>query len=303
MPGPSINSRLGFALKLVAKSIIHRATGVQHKPVLVDPSELGVTFIGHASFLLQLGGLNFLIDPVFAYWLVLIHRRRKPGVRIKDLPPIDAVLLTHAHMDHLNLPSLRRIIRHTRRLTGKPPIVIVPRNVDDLVAALGFAEVRSIDWWQSTEIGGVEITMTPAQHWGTRVFRDSHRRYGGYVLRHGPHSIYHAGDTGYFPDFPEIGRRLAPQTALLPIGAYRPAGFLKVHMSPEDAVRAFLDLDAQRLIPMHYGTFQLSEEPMDEPLQRLTEAARAARISSTIDSLREGETSIFSQEPDLARRI
>lgn len=266
---------------------------------MVDPWELGVTFIGHASFLLQLGGLNFLIDPVFAYWLILIHRRRKPGVRIKDLPPIDAVLLTHAHMDHLNFPSLRRIIRHTRKLTGKPPIAIVPQGVQDLVSQSGFSEVRSLDWWQSTEIGGVEITMTPAQHWGARVFHDTHRRFGGYVLRHGPHSIYHSGDTGYLPVFAEIRRRLSPQTALLPIGAYSPDSFRHVHMSPEDAVRAFLDLDAQRLIPMHYGTFQLSEEPMDEPLRRLTEAAKSAGISSAVEPLREGETSVFSRRQDL----
>lgn len=295
-------SRLSFAFGLVAKSAFRPATGKQRKPVLVDPDELGITFIGHASFLLQLGGLNFIIDPVFAYWLILIHRLRKPGVRIKDLPPIDAVLLTHAHMDHLNIPSLRKIIRHTRRLTGKPPIVVVPNRVEDLVQPLGFSEVRSLDWWQSTEIGGVEITMTPAQHWGTRVLHDTYRRFGGYVLRHGPHSVYHAGDTGYFPGFSEI-RRLAPQTALLPIGAYSPESFRHVHMSPEDAVRAFLELKAQRLIPMHYGTFLLSEEPIDEPVRFLTEAAKAAGINSALEVLSEGETSVFSEKPDLAPHL
>lgn len=289
-------SRLSFALKLIAKSAFRPATGTQHKPVLVDPAELGVTFIGHASFLLQLGGLNFLIDPVFAHWLILIHRLRKPGVRIKDLPAIDAVLLTHAHMDHLNFPSLRKIIRHTRRLNGKPPLVVVPDRVQDLVEPLGFSEVRTLDWWQSTEIGGVKITMTPAQHWGTRVFRDTYRRFGGYVLHHGPHSIYHAGDSGYFPGFSEIHRRLAPQTALLPVGAYSPDSFRHVHMDPYDAVRAFLDLGAQRLVPMHYGTFMLSEEPMDEPLKRLLEAAKKAGVSSAIEALREGESRVYSHE-------
>lgn len=295
MPTRLPASRLGFILKLVAKSF-RPAIGEQHKPPLVRPCELGVTFIGHASFLLQLGGLNFLIDPVFAYWLVLIHRLRKPGVRIQDLPPIDAVLLTHAHMDHLNFPSVRRIIRHTRRLTGKRPLAIVPENVEDLLARFGFSEVRSLDWWQSTRVGEVEITMTPGEHWGARVFHDTHRLFGGYVLRHGVHSIYHAGDTGYFSAFKEIGQRLAPQTALLPIGAYSPDGFRRVHMNPEDAVRAFLELQAQHLIPMHYGTFSLSEEPMDEPLKWLFQAAKRAGIESAVDVLREGETRAFSHE-------
>ena len=284
---------LSFALKLIAKSAFRPARGAQHKPIAADPRELGITFLGHSSFLLQIAGLNILIDPVFAHWLILIHRLRRPGVRVKDLPPIDAVLLTHAHMDHLNFPSLRRIIRHTRKRSGKTPIVIVPQHVEDLVNKLGFSEVRSLGWWQSTNVCGVEITMTPAKHWGARVFTDSHGIFGGYVLRHYAHAIYHAGDTGYFPEFAEIRQRLFPEIALLPIGAYKPDSFRGMHMSPEDAVRAFLDLKAKRLIPMHYGSFSLSEEPLDEPLPRLFEAAKQAGVSSAVDAIREGETRII----------
>lgn len=291
--GPS-GARLKFAARLVAKSAFRPTLGAQHKPVAAEPGELGVTFIGHASFLLQLGGLNLLIDPVFAHWLVLVHRLRRPGIRIKDLPPIDAVLLTHAHMDHLNLPSLRKVIRRTVGQVGKPPLVIVPKNVEDLVSKMGFSEVRSLDWWHSTDFGGIEITMTPAQHWGARVLRDSHRGFGGYVLHHGSHSVFHCGDTGYFDGFKEIRKRLHPHVALLPIGAYKPAGFQRVHMTPEDAVQAFIDLDARNLIPMHYGTFSLSEEPMDEPLRRLFAAAQQAGISAAIDALGEGETRVYS---------
>jgi len=196
-------------------------------------------------------------------------------------------------MDHLNLPSLRRILLHTRRRGGKPPVIIVPKNVTDLVRELGFSEVRSLDWWQSTNIAGIDITATPAQHWGARVLTDTHRGFGGYVLRNSSHSVYHAGDTGYFPGLTEIGQRLSPQIALLPIGAYRPAGVPSVHMTPEDAVRAFLDLRAQRLIPMHYGTFSLTDEPIDEPLQRFTAAAKQAGIMSDVDTLHEGETRIY----------
>ncbi|HTW45735.1 MAG TPA: MBL fold metallo-hydrolase [Acidobacteriaceae bacterium] len=290
MPRKRSRPRISYALKLVAKSAFRPAVGPQLRPVIATQDQLGITFIGHASFLLQLGGRNILIDPNFAYWLVLIHRFRRPGVRVRHLPPIHAVLLTHAHMDHLNLPSLRRILRHNLRLKAAPPLVIVPPNVEDIVSRLGFSEVRSLAWWQSTQIDRVEVTATPAQHWGARVFSDTHRGYGGYVLRYGPYSVYHVGDTGYFPGFAEIRDRLAPKIALVPIGAYKPEGFLRVHMSPEDAVRAFLDLNAQRLIPMHYGTFSLSEEPMDEPLPRLLQAAETAGISSAVDPLREGET-------------
>jgi L-ascorbate metabolism protein UlaG (beta-lactamase superfamily) len=282
--------RLSYALKLIAKSAFRPALGRQHRPVIAKPDELGITFIGHASFLLQIGGRNILIDPVFAHWLILIHRFRRPGVRVRHLPPIHAVLLTHAHMDHLNLPSLRRILRNNRRLKAPPPLAIVPSGVEDLISKLGFSEVRSLAWWESTQIDGIQVTATPAQHWGARVFSDTHRGYGGYVLRHGLHSVYHVGDTGYFSGFTEIRDRLAPRVALVPIGAYKPEGFQRVHMSPEDAVRAFIDLKAESLIPMHYGTFSLSEEPMYEPLPRLLKAAEASGIRSAVDPLHEGET-------------
>jgi L-ascorbate metabolism protein UlaG (beta-lactamase superfamily) len=285
--------RLRFVLNLVASSALQPVQGTQQKPVLAAPGEAAVTFIGHASFMIQIGGLNVLVDPVFANWLVLIHRLRRPGVAIEDLPAIDAVLLTHAHMDHLNLPSLRTIIRQTYRARGNAPVAVVPEGVEDLVAPLGFARVLRTRWWEQVKVGGVEITMTPAQHWGARMVRDTHRGFGGYVLRHGAQSVYHSGDSGYFAGFREIGERLAPEIALLPIGAYSPDGFRRVHTSPEDALRAFLDLGAEKMIPMHYGTFRLSEEPMDEPLPRLIEAARRAGVSDRVIATGEGQTQIF----------
>jgi L-ascorbate metabolism protein UlaG (beta-lactamase superfamily) len=267
--------------------------GVSQKPLLAKPEELAITFIGHASFFIQIGGLRLLIDPVFADRLVLIRRLRRPGVQIRDLPPIDAVLLTHAHMDHLNLPSLRKIIRHTFRMSGKTPVAIVPQGVEDLVSSLGFESVQSMRWWSSLRLRQVEVTMTPAQHWGARMLRDTHRGFGGYALRNGTHSIYHSGDTGYFPGFREIGRRMSPKVALLPIGAYRPDGFRRVHTSPDDALAAFQDLRAECMIPMHYGTFRLSEEPMDEPLSRLMTASAEAQVENRVHALREGDTTIF----------
>jgi len=290
---------LGFIFRLIGRAAFQPMQGEQHKPVLAQEGELGVTFIGHSSFLIQIGGLNLLVDPVFANWLIVLRRLRRPGVAIRHLPPIDAVLLTHAHMDHLNLPSLRRIIRHTRKLTGKAPAVIVPWNVNDLASGLGFSSVTSLVWWQKMRLGDVEITLTPAKHWGARKMTDRHRGYGGYAIRNGEQSVYHSGDTGYFDGFDEIRERLAPQIALLPIGAYSPDSFRSVHASPEDALQIFADLRAETMVPMHYATFCLSAEPMDEPLPRLLDAARRAGMAAQMLPLGEGETKIFAEDAAL----
>ena len=123
---------------------------------------------------------------------------------------------------------------------------------------------------------GLKVTMTPCKHWGARMFRDMHRGYGGYVVEGGGHSVYHSGDTAYFDGFREIGQRLKPEVALLPIGAYFPDSYRAVHTSPEEALRAFIELGAEQMVPMHYGTFRLGREPMDEPLKRLR--AEAERL-------------------------
>lgn len=292
----SSRPRFRFVFHLIARSALKPMQGMQRIPVPAAPKELGVTFIGHSSFLIQIGGLNLLVDPVFATWLIVLRRLRRPGVAIKDLPPIDAVLLSHAHMDHLNLPSLRKIVRHTQRISGRAPEVIVPWKVDDLVSDLGFSKIHSLEWWQSMRLGSVEITMTPAKHWGARKVTDTHRGYGGYVLRSGAQAIYHSGDTAYFDGFRKIRERLSPQVALLPIGAYSPDQFRSVHTSPEDALQAFIDLRARTMIPMHFGTFCLSNEPMEEPLPRLLRAANMDGMLNSIRPLAEGETAVFSAD-------
>jgi L-ascorbate metabolism protein UlaG (beta-lactamase superfamily) len=294
--------KLRFLSDLVVSSLFTPMRGSTHAPLRAAPGELGVTFIGHSSFLLQIAGLSILVDPVFARYLYILKRRRKPGLRVRDLPPIDAVLLTHAHMDHLNLPSLRRIVRHSRRLGRTAPVAVVPRGVEDLVTNLGFSQIIPLEWWQTTELQSlasptgrppVHLTMTPARHWGARMFSDTHRGFGGYLVAGAGHRVYHSGDTAYFDGFTQIGRRLHPQLALLPIGAYFPDSFRGVHTSPEDALQAFLDLGAQTLVPMHYGTFRLSLEPMDEPVPRLLAAAQQAGIRDKILPLSEGETRLF----------
>jgi L-ascorbate metabolism protein UlaG (beta-lactamase superfamily) len=289
---------------LVGESAFRPMTGESKKPILVSPEELGITFIGHSSFFIQIGGRRVLIDPVFAERLIALRRLRRPGVKIKDLPAIDMVLLSHAHMDHLNRPSLRRIVAHNNKVSGRAPIAVVPWGVEDLVSDLGFARVVALEWWQTKSIGGLELTMTPCKHWGARFFKDTHRGFGGYVIRGGGHALYHSGDTAYFDGFTHIGKRLKPEVALLPIGAYRPDSYRGVHTCPEEALQAFLDLGARRMIPMHYGTFRLSQEPMEEPVERLMAAARLSGVASSVSVLPEGETDVTepATEPARSRR-
>jgi L-ascorbate metabolism protein UlaG (beta-lactamase superfamily) len=293
LQNPGLRKRARAFGKLIRHSAVTPRKGQSHKPKLVSNGEMGVTFIGHASFFLQVGGENVLVDPNFARWLFVLKRLRKPGVMLGDLPPIDLVLITHAHFDHLHRPSLRALVQHTKRWRGSAPTIVVPEHVFDLVSDLGFRDVVELNWWSSYRHRNVTITHVPSRHWGARILRDAHRGYGGYVLRDGKHSVYHAGDTAYFSGFREIGMRLAPQLALLPIGAYNPPSFRNVHTSPADATRAFVDLNARWMVPMHYGTFRLSHEPMDEPLQLLDDAARQAGVQDRVLVLPEGITKIF----------
>jgi L-ascorbate metabolism protein UlaG (beta-lactamase superfamily) len=267
--------------------------GTQQRPQLATPDELGISFIGHSSFLVQAAGKNLLFDPVFSTWLILLRRQRRPGMRVRDLPPIDIVLLSHAHMDHLDRSSLWRVARATRRRTGRAPIVVVPTEVADVVRGLGFSQIIELAWWQKYVVDGLSITHTPAKHWGTRWITDGHRGYGGYLVEGGARRLYYSGDTAYFTGFHEIGTRLKPEVALLPIGAYTPDSYRAVHTSPEDALRAFEDLGAQWMVPMHYGTFWLSEEPLDEPLPRLLASAEKLGVSDRIAVVREGESWIL----------
>ena len=279
--------------ELVRTSAMTPRTGRAYKPQLVGDRELGVTFIGHSGFLVQIGGRNIVIDPNFARWLIVLKRQRRPGIRLRDLPPIDYVLISHAHFDHLHRPSLRAIAQLTRWRFGKAPEIVVPKNVGDVVARLGFRHTHELEWWQEFRDSKLTVTHTPSRHWGARMLRDFHRGFGGYVVNYGRHSLYHAGDTAYFDGFREIGRRLHPELALLPIGAYSPDHYRSVHTSPEDALQGFLDLGSRCMIPMHYGTFRLSYEPMEEPLERLRAAASDAGVSDRVLVLEEGKTKIF----------
>jgi L-ascorbate metabolism protein UlaG (beta-lactamase superfamily) len=221
-----------------------------------------LTWIGHASWLVQLDGVSLLIDPIFSASLGPgIHRFVPPALAPADLPAIDAQLVTHNHRDHLDLPSLTAV--------GRPVIGGL-----GLAAFFGRHDLpcTELDWWAETRVGPVTVRFVPSQHWSRRGLRDTNETlWGGFVIEGSSARLYHSGDTAYFDGFAEIGRRSGPiDAALLPIGAYDPAWFMrKQHLNPEEAVQAYRDLGARSFVAMHWGTFQLTDEPLDEPPVRL----------------------------------
>ena len=285
-PSKHFNPRTFFR-EMIWKALLTRRTGQHRHPIFPKLSygQVAITWIGHASFLIQFTNLNVLIDPNFANWLFLLKRLRRSGFKIRDLPRIDLVLLTHAHFDHFHKPTLRRLPR--------PKIGVMPRGVGDLAQDLGFARIIELEWWETFSQRHWEVTFTPSKHWGARTLHDHHRGYGGFVLEHQGRRIYHAGDSAYFDGFKDIGRRLYPEIALLPIGAYHPESFRRVHMGPDEAVQAFRDLRARWLVPMHYGTFKLSFEEMDEPPRWLREIAAKENLTQKLRMLDEGVPTVF----------
>ncbi len=279
--------RRNFLTQVLIPSLFTKRVGEPVSPLFpqLKEQQIGVTWIGHASFLIQTFQSNLLIDPNWARWLKVIKRLRHPGLEIGDLPEIELVMVTHAHFDHLDRRTLRSIAE------GQP--IVVPFEVGNLVHDLGFRSVHELHYWEIFEYGTARITLTPCHHWGARVLHDSHRGFGGYIIEIGGRTIYHCGDTAYFDGFKEIGRRFNIDLALLPIGAYDPPSGREVHMNPEEAVEAFLDLGARQMVPMHYGSFRLSYEPPDEPLVRLQAAARKHGVEDRISIMTEGQPLVF----------
>jgi L-ascorbate metabolism protein UlaG (beta-lactamase superfamily) len=285
-PTQAFNPR-SFFLEMVWKPLLTKRTGEHQPPAFprLRQGEVALTWIGHASFLIQFNDLNVLIDPNFANWLFLLKRLKRSGLKLRDLPRIDLVLLTHAHFDHFHKPTLRRL--------SSTKIGVMPWGLGTLTRTLGFERIVELQWWDSFSHADWRVTLTPCKHWGARMLRDEHRGYGGFVLEYQGRRIYHAGDSAYFDGFKEIGRRLAPEIALLPIGAYHPEPFRRVHMGPDEAVRVFRELKARWLVPMHFGTFKLSFEALDEPPRWLRQLAHQNGLSHHLRILEEGVPAVF----------
>lgn len=240
-----------------------------------------LTWIGHSTFLVQIGGLNVLTDPHFterASSLAGIGPRRlvPPGLELDDIPPLDAILISHNHYDHLDRDSLRSIAaRHT------DTACFVPTGLGGRLRRWGFERVHEMAWWSRDELGETTVTAVPVKHSSVRLGLDRNRtQWSGWVLQHSGFRLLFAGDTAYSSDFGEIRRRLGPMDlSLLPIGAYEPRWFMRhVHATPEEAVQIHLDLESRRSVAMHWGTFILTDEPVEEPPRRLAHARRAAGL-------------------------
>ena len=256
-------------------------------------SDATVTWIGHSTLLVQLDGVNFLTDPTWAErtgpfgGLIGVARYTPPPMRIEDLPPIDFVLISHDHYDHLDEPT----VRYLARLFN--PRFVVPLGLKAWLADRGITNAVELDWGESVTLGGLRFVCTPAQHGSGRTLVDQGRRLWSSWAVLGSKRFYFAGDTGYYTHFKEIGDALGPfDLAALPIGSYTPREIARpVHISPEEALQAMTDLHAARLLGIHWGTFGLAREPNDEPPKRLAaEIERRGLDPAALWLLRPGET-------------
>jgi L-ascorbate metabolism protein UlaG (beta-lactamase superfamily) len=269
-------------------------------PACVAPGEVAVTFVGHSTFLIRTASIVIITDPVFTphagpFGVTGPPRVRPPAIAPAQVPPVDLVLVSHNHYDHLQ-PSSLRLFQNTASY-------VAPLGVGGLLPAnrlrQGYGEsaqglqgkaasalsrtISELDWWETTTVGPAEITAVPAQHFSARTPWDRDKTlWCGFVVRVDGVTIYFAGDSGYSPQFAEIGARCPGiDVALIPIGAYEPRWFMSpVHMNPEEAVRAHLDVKARASIAMHFGTFQLTDEAIDEPLRALDRARAEHGVSA-----------------------
>jgi len=287
---------LPFLWRRVRGGFVSRPGAAPAVPFVPEALERtpAVTWIGHATFYVRLGGAAFLTDPMYserASPLRFAGPRRlvPPGVPLDALPRLDFALVSHDHYDHADLPTIRRLAAR-----GVP--FVVPLGIGDLVREAGGRVAAELGWWQDARIAGVTVTCVPARHFSGRGLGDrNHRLWAGFVVADGSRRFYHSGDTALFDGFAEIGRRVGPiDLACLPVGAYEPRAMMgPIHLNPEEAVRAALDLGARGVVAMHFGTFDLSDEPLDEPPRRFLAEARARGLGERALVMAVGETRVF----------
>ena len=245
-----------------------------------------ITFINHASLLIQFDNINIITDPIYSRSIGWIApRMQSAGIPFDDLPQIDFIIISHNDYDHLNIRTLRNLRRRYQST------IIVPLGDTKYAVKAGFTKVFEMNLWDTVEQNTTKITCVPAKHKSNRApLQRIKQLCCGYVIENNGHSVYFAGDTGYGGHFKEISSRFSINAAILPIGAYKPHNWFKeIHLNPNTAIQAFLDLKADVLIPMHWGTFKISDEPLREPPILLLEEAKKAGIQDKVRILQNGE--------------
>jgi L-ascorbate metabolism protein UlaG (beta-lactamase superfamily) len=253
---------------------------------LAPEGGISVTYVGHATVLVRFDGVTFLTDPVYSSRLIVPKRLVAPGVPLERLPPLDVVLVSHGHMDHLDVPTHRMLPKHDT-------VAVVARNLTDLVADAGYRDIVELGWGEHVTLGGARITALQVNHWGTRNLVPDNRGYTGFLVEHPDGTLFFPGDTAYYPGFREYGAQYDIDVALLPIGAYSPPSFRRVHMNPEDALTTLVDLRARYMVPIHWGTFVISYEPTEEPVRWVEELAAERGLTEQLAVLRHGESRRF----------
>ena len=288
-----------FARRIWASTFRPRTVTLPRMPndgagLRANAAEPTVTWVGHATLLIQLDGVNVLTDPQWserASPLSFAGPRRltPPGLRFEDLPPVHVVLISHDHFDHLDEATVRRLAAVHR------PRFYVPLGLRAWLAGLGITDVVELDWWESRTERGLMLTSVPVQHWTSRSFFEQNTRlWSGWAVAGRERRLFFAGDTGYWPPyFQAIGARLGPfDVAAVAIGAYTPAAIMRfTHTTPEESLQIFADVRAHHFLAMHWGTFDLADEPLTEPPERLrAEAGRLGLDAERVWILQHGET-------------
>jgi L-ascorbate metabolism protein UlaG (beta-lactamase superfamily) len=297
---PGFWVRTTFFARRIWQTTVHpRSASLPRVPndggaLRANTRDASVTWIGHATVLLQLDGINLLTDPQWSDRASPVsfagpRRITPPGLRLEDLPPIHLVVISHDHYDHLDVATVERLWRRDH------PRVLAPLGLKAWLEARGIDGVEELDWWESRAFRGLTVTCVPAQHWSARTLWDANRRlWSGWTVASRRKRFYFAGDSGYSaPMFREIGGRLGPfDLAAISIGAYQPAAMMKLtHTTPEETLSALEDVQGRDLVAIHWGTFDLTEEPIEEPPARLLAAARLRGLDpGRIWVLEPGET-------------
>jgi L-ascorbate metabolism protein UlaG (beta-lactamase superfamily) len=275
--------------KIVAKNIAHesrhpiRPPASKLKAFPRDNPGIQMGWVGHSTMLLSFYGTLILTDPNFSHRIFVARRAVDLPIRPEEIKELDLVLISHPHYDHLDLPSLKRLPRETP--------VIVPPGCKDLIDGLGFSKVVEMKWGETFPANGLRVEAFRPMHWGRRSpFEDEERGYNSYLLTKNGKAILFAGDTGYSRVFGEKGEGREILVAFFPISAYKPDWFRQNHATPEEALKMFMESGARYMVPIHWGTFILSHEPLEEPYKRLKAEASRLGIEDRVIILQHGES-------------